>query len=210
MQAVFVVIHLVLAIAVIGLILIQHGKGADAGAAFGSGASATVFGAQGSGSFLSRLTAILATLFFITSVTLAAFALQTAPKKSFMEAEEAETAAESVVSEEVRQSGTAAESDIPVGVGGGSEAAGGMSSDGSDIPAGVGIQEEVIEVVPASDADSGPAETEASLTEAAGMAQDIVESVEATDVTGNAPNAAETDADSAAATVETAGDAVQQ
>ena len=52
MQSVFVIIHLVLAIAVIGLILIQHGKGADAGAAFGSGASATVFGLFSVSSFI--------------------------------------------------------------------------------------------------------------------------------------------------------------
>jgi preprotein translocase subunit SecG len=65
------VFHVLIAISLVGLVLIQHGKGADAGAAFGSGASATVFGAQGSGSFLTRLTAGLATAFFLTSLTLA-------------------------------------------------------------------------------------------------------------------------------------------
>jgi preprotein translocase subunit SecG len=60
-----------IALSLIVLILIQHGKGADAGAAFGSGASSTVFGSQGSGSFLTRLTAILATVFFLTSLYLA-------------------------------------------------------------------------------------------------------------------------------------------
>ena len=64
-------VHVVIAALMIGLILIQHGKGADAGAAFGSGASGTVFGAKGSGSFLSRSTAILAALFFSTSLALA-------------------------------------------------------------------------------------------------------------------------------------------
>jgi len=64
MQTILTVFHLFLAIGLIGLILIQHGRGADAGAAFGSGASATVFGARGSGSFLSRTTAILAIAFF--------------------------------------------------------------------------------------------------------------------------------------------------
>ncbi len=59
------------AIALVALVLLQHGKGADAGAAFGSGASQTVFGSQGSGSFLTRATAILATVFFVTSLTLA-------------------------------------------------------------------------------------------------------------------------------------------
>jgi preprotein translocase subunit SecG len=68
---VVLVIHVMIAIALIGLILIQHGKGADAGAAFGSGASATVFGSQGSASFLTRTTGILAAGFFVTSLSLA-------------------------------------------------------------------------------------------------------------------------------------------
>jgi preprotein translocase subunit SecG len=74
MQLILTILHLVLAIGLIALVLLQHGKGADAGAAFGSGASSTVFGAQGAGSFLSRSTAILATLFFLTSIALAYFA----------------------------------------------------------------------------------------------------------------------------------------
>jgi len=74
MQLILTVLHLVLAIGLIALVLLQHGKGADAGAAFGSGASSTVFGAQGSGSFLSRSTAVIATLFFVTSIALAYFA----------------------------------------------------------------------------------------------------------------------------------------
>jgi preprotein translocase subunit SecG len=64
------VIHVMIALSLIGLILIQHGKGADAGAAFGSGASGTVFGSQGAASFLTRTTAALATGFFITSLSL--------------------------------------------------------------------------------------------------------------------------------------------
>jgi preprotein translocase subunit SecG len=74
MQLILTVLHLLLAIGLIALVLLQHGKGADAGAAFGSGASSTVFGAQGSGNFLSRSTAIIATLFFLTSIALAYFA----------------------------------------------------------------------------------------------------------------------------------------
>jgi preprotein translocase subunit SecG len=65
------VIHVLLAAALIGLVLFQRGKGAEAGAAFGAGASGTVFGARGSGSFLTRTTAVLATLFFVTSLSLA-------------------------------------------------------------------------------------------------------------------------------------------
>jgi preprotein translocase subunit SecG len=71
MYQVIIVIHVLLGVGIIGLILMQQGKGADAGAAFGSGASGSVFGAQGAASFLSRTTAILATLFFTTSLGLA-------------------------------------------------------------------------------------------------------------------------------------------
>ena len=71
MFTVLLVIHVFMAIGLIVLVLIQYGKGADAGAAFGSGSSATVFGSQGSASFLTRLTAVLATGFFITSLSLA-------------------------------------------------------------------------------------------------------------------------------------------
>ncbi|MDX1608705.1 MAG: preprotein translocase subunit SecG [Halofilum sp. (in: g-proteobacteria)] len=74
MQTVVLIIHVLLALAVIGLVLLQHGKGADAGAAFGSGASATVFGARGSGSFLTRMTTLCAALFFATSLGLAVMA----------------------------------------------------------------------------------------------------------------------------------------
>ena len=70
MQTILLVVQVLLSISLIGLILIQHGKGADAGAAFGSGASSTVFGSSGSVSFLSRTTAILATLFFAVSLSL--------------------------------------------------------------------------------------------------------------------------------------------
>jgi preprotein translocase subunit SecG len=76
MQTILIVFHLFLAIGLIGVILIQHGKGADMGAAFGSGASGTVFGAKGSASFLTRLTAGMATLFFVTSMVMAYFASQ--------------------------------------------------------------------------------------------------------------------------------------
>jgi preprotein translocase subunit SecG len=71
MYQVIIVVHVLLGLGVIGLVLIQQGKGADAGAAFGTGSSGSVFGAQGAGSFLTRATAILATLFFTTSLGLA-------------------------------------------------------------------------------------------------------------------------------------------
>lgn len=71
MYTILVVMHVLVSIALIGLVLIQHGKGADAGAAFGSGASGTVFGARGSANFLTRVTAWLAAAFFILSLALA-------------------------------------------------------------------------------------------------------------------------------------------
>ena len=63
--------HVIIAVLIIALILLQKGKGADMGSAFGAGASGTIFGAKGSANFLSRTTAILATIFFITSLSLA-------------------------------------------------------------------------------------------------------------------------------------------
>jgi preprotein translocase subunit SecG len=66
-----VIFHLLIAAAIVALVLLQRGKGADAGAGFGAGASGTVFGARGSASFLSRTTATLAALFIATSLTLA-------------------------------------------------------------------------------------------------------------------------------------------
>lgn len=74
MFTVILAVHIIIAILMIGLILIQHGKGADAGASFGAGAAGTVFGAAGSANFLTRATAVLAALFFITSLVLAAHA----------------------------------------------------------------------------------------------------------------------------------------
>ena len=65
------VLQILSALVMIGLILMQHGKGADMGAAFGSGASGSLFGATGSANFLSRATAVLATVFFVTSLSLA-------------------------------------------------------------------------------------------------------------------------------------------
>lgn len=79
------VAHVVVAVALIALVLLQQGKGADAGAAFGSGASATMFGSRGSASFLSRTTAALATAFFLSSLTLAYFATQTSVPKSVVD-----------------------------------------------------------------------------------------------------------------------------
>ena len=104
MQTILVVVHLFLALGLVGLVLMQHGKGADAGAAFGSGTSGTVFGAAGAANFLSRATAVLATLFFITSLAMAWYAMQVTETKGLMETE-------AVVEQEVVPP---AASDVPV------------------------------------------------------------------------------------------------
>ena len=70
-QTIVLVIHVIAGVGVIGLVLLQHGKGADMGAAFGGGASGSLFGATGSANFLSRMTGILAAIFFCTSLGLA-------------------------------------------------------------------------------------------------------------------------------------------
>ena len=73
MQDIVIVVHVLVAVALVGLVLLQHGKGADAGAAFGGGGSQSLFGSRGSANFLSRATAVLATIFFITSLSLGYF-----------------------------------------------------------------------------------------------------------------------------------------
>lgn len=101
MYQLVLMIHVIIAIAIIGLVLIQHGKGADIGAAFGSGASNTVFGSQGSGGFLFKITGGLALAFFITSLLL-----------SYMVAVQYGKAEQQVIP----QQSTATESKIPVPV----------------------------------------------------------------------------------------------
>jgi len=87
MYTFLIVVYVLISAALIGLVLIQHGKGADAGAAFGSGASGTVFGSRGSANFLSRTTAWLAAVFFALSLTLAYFMHgRAAPSKSVVDA----------------------------------------------------------------------------------------------------------------------------
>ncbi len=77
-EQIILVVHVLVAIAIVALILLQQGKGADAGASFGGGGSQTVFGPTGGGNVLTRATAILATVFFITSFSLAIYAKQKA------------------------------------------------------------------------------------------------------------------------------------
>ncbi len=72
-ESILLVVHVLVALVICGLVLVQHGKGADMGAAFGSGSSGSLFGAVGSANFLSRSTAVLATVFFVSSLALTYF-----------------------------------------------------------------------------------------------------------------------------------------
>ena len=83
-NSILLIAQVLLSISLIVLILMQHGKGADAGAAFGSGASATVFGARGSGNFMSRATTIIAILFFVVCMSLAYISSHRAAPDSVM------------------------------------------------------------------------------------------------------------------------------
>jgi preprotein translocase subunit SecG len=85
LQTLVMLAHLIVASLLIVLVLLQRGKGADAGTGFGAGASGTVFGSRGSSSFFSRSTAVLATVFFATSLTLAYFATQTQPSEGLLD-----------------------------------------------------------------------------------------------------------------------------
>lgn len=85
LHSVILVVHTLIAVLIIALVLLQRGKGADAGAAFGAGASGTVFGARGSSNFFSRTTGILATAFFISSLTLAYLSSQSSQPTSLMD-----------------------------------------------------------------------------------------------------------------------------
>lgn len=98
LHSLLVTLHLALCVGIVGLVLIQRGKGADAGAGFGAGASGTVFGARGSATFFSKATAVIATLFFVTSLALTYVAGQPAEApKSIVESAPVEQPAEQPV-----------------------------------------------------------------------------------------------------------------
>jgi preprotein translocase subunit SecG len=84
METLVLVIHVLAALALVGLVLLQHGKGADVGAAFGSGASGSLFGASGSANFLSRTTAVLALVFFLTSLGLTFYSTRKTESRGVM------------------------------------------------------------------------------------------------------------------------------
>ena len=105
MQTLIIIIHVIAAISIVGLVLLQQGKGADAGASFGAGASQTVFGSSGSGNFLVRATTISAVIFFVTSLTLAIFAKNQAGRGS--------STGLPIVNQEILEETTAAQADFP-------------------------------------------------------------------------------------------------
>ncbi len=92
-EILILVVHVIAAAGLIGLVLLQHGKGADMGAAFGSGASGSLFGASGSANFLSRTTAVLAAVFFLTSMGLTYVTSHKPQTGSVMEGHKPEPAA---------------------------------------------------------------------------------------------------------------------
>lgn len=95
MYQLLLIIHILIAISIVGLVLLQHGKGADVGAAFGSGASNTVFGSQGTGGFLFKLTGGLVLAFFTTSVLLSAMVAKQYHSSMTLPAAEAKTTSSS-------------------------------------------------------------------------------------------------------------------
>ena len=133
MQALFLVLHVLVGIGLITLILLQHGKGADAGAAFGSGASATVFGARGSATFLTKATAVLALLFFSNSFFLNYLSANTTGPKSIIEEQKEDNSPtgiiESTVTPEPEPPAEPPQSDLPALPGGS-----GRGVTGSDVP----------------------------------------------------------------------------
>ncbi len=91
MEILVLVVHVIAAVGIIGLVLLQHGKGADVGAAFGSGASGSLFGSAGSANFLSRATAILAVVFFLSSLGLTYLSTRRTEHKGVMATQPAPT-----------------------------------------------------------------------------------------------------------------------
>ena len=115
--SVILVMHVLVALAVIGLVLLQHGKGADMGSGFGGGSSGSLFGASGSANFLSRATAVLATVFFLTSLGLAYLATHK-PKASAgvmdaVKTEQPAPAAAKKADEPPKDGGTSKAKDVP-------------------------------------------------------------------------------------------------
>ncbi|HZJ95337.1 MAG TPA: preprotein translocase subunit SecG [Thiopseudomonas sp.] len=122
LETVIIIVHLVVALGIVGFVLIQQGKGAETGASFGSGASGTVFGSQGSSNFLSRLTAVMATVFFATSLGLAFYAKDRAnsisqmglPDPAVLEVPAQQMPLQDDIPQVINEAVEASDSDVPV------------------------------------------------------------------------------------------------
>jgi|SRR6185436_3959110 preprotein translocase subunit SecG len=119
METLILVLHVAAALCVIGLVLLQHGKGADMGAAFGSGSAGSLFGSSGSANFLSRTTAVIAAVFFLTSLGLTYVASHKGAPEGVM----------STHQEPVEPAKT-----VPVPTGGVPQAGGGVDSKANEVP----------------------------------------------------------------------------
>ena len=113
METVIWVLHALAALAVVGLVLLQHGKGADMGAAFGSGSAGGLFGSSGSANFLSRTTAILAVVFFATSLGLTYYSSQHQARGGVMQTEKFTGAAAPGAAKPGEPAGDSKAKDIP-------------------------------------------------------------------------------------------------
>jgi preprotein translocase subunit SecG len=128
-QTLLLIGHVMIATLLVGLVLLQRGKGAEAGAGFGSGASGTVFGAKGSASFLTRTTAVLATLFFVSSMVLAYLGGRQEPPGSLLESTAPDMPA--VIGTPVENDSVVIEIDDLPDLPGSSDSAGGAGSETS-------------------------------------------------------------------------------
>ena len=177
MESLVIIVHVLAAIGITGLVLIQHGKGADMGASFGSGASQTIFGSVGSGNALTKSTTWLAVIFFVTSLTLALFAKQQAAQGIQDDSLIENTG---ILGELV----PAPQQDVPVVPGG--DAA-------SDVPSTEGLNADLPEATDAAAADAQQNSVETiSETEEAGAqavnpeaATQVDDATESQDATGN-------------------------
>jgi len=113
-ETVLLALHVLAAAALVGFVLLQHGKGADMGAAFGSGSSGSLFGAAGSANFLSRSTAILATIFFLTSLGLTYFGSMHSGPRDIMK-EGATPTAPAPAAKDVKDAKDSKSGDVPQG-----------------------------------------------------------------------------------------------
>ena len=113
MENLILITHIIASLGVIGLVLVQHGKGADAGAAFGGGNSGSVFGVQGSSDFLSRATSICVTTFFCTSIALAFIASDKHGNNSVVDLSNAKENSNEIFSEDQEEDKPISSQDIP-------------------------------------------------------------------------------------------------